>query len=285
MTVLLVTCQEMPTGEPGGEHLVTACRARGIEATWVAWDDSSVDWNSGLVCLRSPWDYAARREEFVDWVRGVPWLLNSAEIFSWNLDKSYLVALSAYVATVPSMVIDSAGDLPEALQTVGTPAVLKPAVGVGGAGVSIVRDAEEAVAALSPPSGRWLAQPLLDSVRSEGEWSVFVLDGNVISAALKHAAPGEFRVHEHFGGHIEHVGLSAELSELATATVAAAEHLLGLRLDYARVDALRGPEGTLLVSELEVIEPGLYLNVIPENAEVFADLVASRLAVGRMDVS
>ena len=37
-------------------------------------------------------------------------------------------------------------------------------------------------------------------------------------------------------------------------------------------------DGRLVVSELELIEPGLYLDVLPENAEPFADLVAARLA-------
>jgi hypothetical protein len=36
-------------------------------------------------------------------------------------------------------------------------------------------------------------------------------------------------------------------------------------------------DGHLHVSELELIEPGLYLDVLPANAEPFADLVVSRL--------
>ena len=39
---------------------------------------------------------------------------------------------------------------------------------------------------------------------------------------------------------------------------------------------MRLADGTLAVSELELIEPGLYLDVLPANAEPFADLVAAR---------
>ena len=39
---------------------------------------------------------------------------------------------------------------------------------------------------------------------------------------------------------------------------------------------LRLDDGTLAVSELELIEPGLYLDVLPANAEPFADLVLRR---------
>ena len=36
-------------------------------------------------------------------------------------------------------------------------------------------------------------------------------------------------------------------------------------------------DGTLAVSELELIEPGLYLDVVPDNADAFADLVVGLL--------
>ncbi len=71
--------------------------------------------------------------------------------------------------------------------------------------------------------------------------------------------------------------LSEESAELARRTVEAAGAILGEPLDYARVDQMRLADGTLAVSELEVTEPGLYLEVIPGNAEAFVDLVAARL--------
>jgi hypothetical protein len=40
---------------------------------------------------------------------------------------------------------------------------------------------------------------------------------------------------------------------------------------------MRLTDGTLALSELEVTEPGLYLDVLPQNAAVFADLVAARV--------
>ena len=38
---------------------------------------------------------------------------------------------------------------------------------------------------------------------------------------------------------------------------------------------MRLPDGTLAVSELEVTEPGLYLDVLPENGDAFAGLLAT----------
>jgi hypothetical protein len=49
----------------------------------------------------------------------------------------------------------------------------------------------------------------------------------------------------------------------------------GRPMDYLRVDLLQW-DGAWAVSELELIEPGLYLDVSPANAAPFADLVRMR---------
>ena len=41
---------------------------------------------------------------------------------------------------------------------------------------------------------------------------------------------------------------------------------------------MRLADGTLAVGELEVTEPGLYLDLVPEVAAAFAAMVADRLA-------
>jgi glutathione synthase/RimK-type ligase-like ATP-grasp enzyme len=114
-------------------------------------------------------------------------------------------------------------------------------------------------------------------VGTKGETSVFVLGDRVVSQARKVPARGEIRVHEQYGGTTVAVPLDAEAAELARRTVAAAQELLGERLDYARVDQMRLADGSLAVSELEVTEPGLYLEVLPQNAAAFANLVQGRL--------
>ena len=106
---------------------------------------------------------------------------------------------------------------------------------------------------------------------------MFVLGGEVVSAAQKRPAAGEIRVHETYGGSTVAVPVSGEAADLARRTVAAAERLLGRPLDYARVDHLRLADGSLALSELEVTEPGLYLDVLPDNGPAFADLVARRV--------
>jgi glutathione synthase/RimK-type ligase-like ATP-grasp enzyme len=278
--LLLATCTDWPHGEPGHEHLDRALAERGVRARWVCWDESSVDWSGALVATRSTWDYDGRRDEFLAWARAVPRLLNGAEVFAWNTDKAYLVELAgAGVPVVPTLAVDGEEELPEAIASFGT-AVVKPRVGAGGRGVVVFDltdggppDLDESM--LGP--GPWVVQPLVASVRTEGEGSVYVLGGEVVSAARKRPAVGEIRVHEQYGGVTVGVPVTDEAAELARRTVAAAQEVLGHPLDYARVDHLRLADGRLGLSELEVTEPGLYLEELPENGAAFADLVARRV--------
>ena len=276
--VLLATCADMPDGEEwtGTSHLPAAFAERGIDARWVVWDDPDVDWAEGLVAVRSTWDYEQRREEFLDWARSVPWMLNSAAVFAWNTDKAYLSQLAASgVPVVPTEVVENPADLPAAIARHPS-VVVKPTVGAGGRGV-VVLDGSAEPDASRLGAGPWVVQPLVESVRTEGETSVFVLGGQVVSQAQKVPAAGEIRVHEAYGGTTVAVPLSGEAADLARRTVRAAGSILGEPLDYARVDQMRLADGTLAVSELEVTEPGLYLDVLPDNAGLFADLVVERL--------
>lgn len=289
--VLLATCSALPDGEEwtGTTHLPVAFAERGIDARWVVWDDAEVDWSEGLVAVRSTWDYENRRDEFLAWARSLPWVLNSAEVFAWNTDKAYLTQLAAQgVPVVPTIVVQDEEQLPAAIADVsGGPgaalsAVVKPTVGAGGRGVVVLDGTGSGPDRLDHSGlgpGPWVVQPLVESVRTEGETSVFVFGDRAVAQARKVPAAGEIRVHEQYGGSTVPAALTDEAAGLARRTVEAAGVLLGRPLDYARVDQMRLADGTLGVSELEVTEPGLYLDVLPENAGHFADLVAARIGV------
>lgn len=286
--VLLVTSTQWPDGEPGAPALDAALAARGISSAWVAWDDTDVDWASaGVVAVRSTWDYVNRYAEFLAWARAVEpvsLLLNGADVFGWNVDKAYLTELRG-VPVVPTETADSVDELRAAVARLGT-AVVKPRVGGGGAGVLVVDDPADprlGVAThehelLPRAEGPWVVQPLVESVRTSGETSVFVLGGQAVSQVDKLPVGGEIRVHEHFGGSSTPVQLDDEAATLAYDAFAAASGLLGRTLHYGRADMMRLADGTLAISELELVEPGLYLDVLPANAEPFADVVRAALS-------
>lgn len=287
MTTLLVTCAHLADGEPGHEVLDGALAERGVDARWVTWDDPEVDWAAAdLVVVRSTWDYVPRYADFLAWARSLPAdrLLNSAAVFEWNHDKRYLAELPDLgVPAVPTRLTATVEEIAAAVAEFGT-TVVKPRVGAGGAGLLVVDDPADprlgtdvtSHPTYPPVGGPWITQPLVESIRTSGETSVFVIGGRAVSQVAKVPAAGEVRVHEEFGGRSVAVPLSGEPAGLAVATVRTLAAHLGERLDYARVDLVRLGAG-LVVGEVELIEPGLYLDVSPEPAGPFADLVVASL--------
>ena len=281
MRVLLATFCLCPDGEPGGAALTDALTGRGVDAAWAAWDDASVDWaGADLVAVRATWDYHRRLAPFLAWARRVEatsTLLNGVDTFAWNHDKGYLLELGATVPVVPSEPApddDLLGGLRRGLTRWGT-VVVKPRIGASGVGL-VVADRTDDPRLAGLTAGPWLVQPVVESVRTRGETSVVVLGGRPVTQVDKVPATGEVRVHEEYGGRSVAVPVETAAGALARRAVSAAEDLLGHPLDYARVDLME-LDGNLVVSELELIEPGLYLDLAPESARPFADLVLSRL--------
>lgn len=272
--VLLATCTDWPSGEPGAAGLDAVLAVRGLASRWAAWDDPDVDWGAArLVAVRSTWDYAERYAEFVDWAREVEKstrVLNGADVFAWNVDKGYLTDLGD-VPAVPTLLVTGVAD---AIAAFGT-TVLKPRVGAGGVGVVIADRPDDPRLAelLGVPL---IAQPLVESIRTEGEVSVFVLGGRAVAQVRKVPAAGEIRAHEQYGAVCRPEPLGEEQARLAVAATGAAARFTGRPLDYARIDMLL-LDGSWRVGEIEATEPGLYLDLLPANAEPFADVVVAAL--------
>ena len=284
-TVLLATFDLMPDGEPGAAALTDALAARGIDARWEQWDDPAVDWAAAdLVAVRSTWDYHRRLPAFLAWARRVEAataLLNGAELMAWNADKAYLAEIADDIATVPTALLDDerlVAGLAPVLERWGS-VVIKPRVGAGGRGV-VVADRPTDPRLFGLLAGPWVVQPLVASVRTCGESSVYVFDGVAAGQVDKRPDPAgpadEVRVHEQYGGASRPVPLDPERAAVAVEAVRAVAARRGADVAYARVD-LMAWQDAWVVSELELIEPGLYLDVDPANAERFAALVASRL--------
>jgi len=115
-----------------------------------------------------------------------------------------------------------------------------------------------------------IAQPLVESIRTEGEYSVFMLAGEPVVAAVKLPGGDEIRVHEHFGGSTKPAEITEELREVATNALLVTERRFGVTIPYGRADIMRLADGTLAINELELVEPSLYAEVLPEVAVAYA---------------
>ncbi|GAA3920455.1 hypothetical protein [Hymenobacter algoricola] len=272
MNIALVTCQSLaqyaaPTVEDEDALLTRFLRAKGHRVTPEIWTDAAVDWPGyDVVVLKSPWDYFDRVQEFYAWLDrmaalGVP-MLNPGARVRWNADKKYLLEMAqAGARIVPTHWLPRGSRFaPDALfAALGTDQlIVKPAVS-GGAKNTFSLDRAQAHAAVESlelllQEEDFLAQPFLPQIQTEGEWSFIYLGGQFSHCVLKTPKSGDFRVQHYLGGHIEPHAAPPHL--LATADQLAARFAPDCL--YARVDGVEA-DGELLLMELELIEPFLYL--------------------------
>lgn len=273
MTIALVTMSPFPEllARPEHERLTEALARRGVTAETVAWSDAAVDWARFELCvLRSPWDYHLRREEFLAWTARVPRLLNPPEVVRWNSHKGYLRDLEARgVPIIPTHWL--AQGAPPVLPAAWAEAVVKPAVSAGALNtVRFRREApQQAQATLERilATGDAMVQPYLRSVETDAERSLIFFDRR-FSHAMRRLPVLELGAHR-----AERLEASAEDLAVARQVLAAADR----DLLYARVDLARDDAGALRLMELEVIEPRLFFDTVPEAADRLAGAIVERL--------
>ncbi|WP_409331773.1 ATP-grasp domain-containing protein [Trujillonella humicola] len=287
--VLLASCADAAGRDDDEPLLLSALADAGLTAAVADWADPGVDWAAAeLVVVRSTWDYAPRREQFLAWARRVAaatTLLNPVGVLEWNTDKRYLAELAAAgLPVVPTAWVTEAGELPAALARWDGDVVVKPVVSAGARDTARFpvagRDRAAAFARRLLDAGRpVMVQPYLDRLDAEGETGLVHLDGSFSHAFGKGAllAAGPLGA-----------GLFAE--ETITARAARDDQraigddvLAVLRARtgevplYARVDLVPGPDGRPLLLELELTEPSLFLGVADGAAQRLASAIAARL--------
>ncbi|MFC7546908.1 RimK family alpha-L-glutamate ligase [Plantactinospora sp. GCM10030261] len=261
--VYLVTSADQPELGTDDRLLHQALLAAGVPVTVAVWTDPDVPWHDAAVCvIRSVWDYHLHPERFIRWlsqVSTVTTVLNPPRLVAWNTHKRYLIGLAAAgIPTVETVWITpgSNADVRQLLDDTGwEQALLKPAVSASAWLTGKVRPGDAEGQRLL---GRILRhcdamlQPYLATVDRDGEVSVIVIDGAVSHGVRrKSALTGDIEVTRHGSPH-----------EITPAERSLAERIVGLLPEqplYARVDLLRDDADRLLLGELELVEPVLYL--------------------------
>lgn len=274
MRIAIATCAEMPEELTDDAQVERALRHRGVEASRESWDDAA-DWDAfDAVVIRSTWDYARRREEFLAWADSIGERLhNPPELVRWNSDKRYLADLSAAGIPAIETAFVAAGDPVPALAG---EVVVKPSVSAGGRDTGrfgpVHHDQAIALIAAIHAGGRVaMVQPYEGSVDAAGETAVVFIGGEASHALRKgpvlrpdEVAPvreGDLGAAEVMYDPDLVVGTSAEADEVALAG-RVVDHLrqrFAATPLYARVDMVRGADGSPIVLELEAVEPHLYL--------------------------
>ena len=256
-----------------------ALRAEGLSADVVVWDDPAVTWcDYRLPVIRSTWDYAPRRDEFLAWALRVPRLTNPVSVIEWNTDKHYLGRLaSAGVPIIPTTFIDrgTSGLFPNG------PFVVKPTVGAGSLGadrfLAAEWDAARAHVAQLHREGRdAIVQPYIEEIDDDGELALIFIDGDVVHAMNKGAMlnvneldrTALYRREQMANAEIDPAALA--VAQLALRTANATDLL------YARVDLVRH-RGQWLLMELELTEPSLFLTYSPICVDALVHAIARRV--------
>jgi len=290
LRVALVTYDGLPTVTADDQLLVDALAQRGVRAMPGVWSDPSVRWaDYAAVVVRSCWDYFLRADEFYSWLARVEAsdanVFNSVNVLRWNAEKTYLRELeSRGVTVVPTHWLERGAttSLRDIRRVTGwSDLVVKPAVS-GNAHETWRASpgnetADDTRLRTMTAAGRVMVQPLIDVVAEDGEWSLLFFDGTYSHAVLKRPRSGDFRVQVEHGGSVESIEPPAPIIAQASDVLRAAPSRHGEVPLYARVDGCV-VDGRLLLMELELIEPVLFLGSSSGAADRIADALMLRLA-------
>jgi len=260
------------------QYLKAALEAKGLKVERTYWDNPDYDWSqTKAIVFRTIWDYFERFDEFWPWLQAVQAhtkLVNPMNLIAWNIDKHYLKDLDQWgIPIVPTIFVDKSHPLPLELLAKNNnweAVVVKPAI-AGGGYLTYKWTQEEwpkAQLLFEELVGQrdMLVQGFVESITTKGEISLMVFDGIYTHAILKKAKSGDFRVQDDFGGTVH--PYQARDSEIALAEKVMA--LCDPVPAYGRVDIVWDQRGQPMVSELEIIEPELWVRECPESAAYFA---------------
>lgn len=278
------------------DRLLTAeLTAAGIDWRVLDWHDAAATVRvqpGDLVVIRSCWDYHLAAEAFVAWLhelqhRGAR-IANGDDV-AGTLHKRYLLDIADRgLAPIPPTELLARGSdhtLDALIAAFGTTdLVIKPAISLSAHGTwRVDREAPSTARrrfATQLQHSDLLVQPYLPAIEHNGELSLVFFGGRYSHAVRKRPRAGDFRVQLDHGGRFE-------TCAPAPPVVAAADRLLAgyaPAAAYARVDGVVVDDHMLLM-ELELIDPVLYLGAVPGAAARFAAaLVDGVAASGDADI-
>ncbi|MFQ3207046.1 MAG: glutathione synthase/RimK-type ligase-like ATP-grasp enzyme [Glaciecola sp.] len=261
-------------------------KSLGWELTEVSWHAKNHNWDQyDAVIVRSTWDYQAHCQDFLACLQVIDnssaVLCNSMSLIEWNISKRYLKELeNKGVPIIPTLWADELQESNFAAAFAKFDCdeiVIKPYISANADGTYRLTPAqitEQLPSIMQEYKGRSaMIQPFLTSILDEGEYSLFYFNSQYSHAICKQPAKGDFRVQEEHGGQLTSIEPSKAMFAIAEQTIdALPEEAL-----YGRVDIV-SLNGTLMIIEVELIEPSLYFNMDDASAEFFANVFASQFA-------
>ena len=246
--------------------------------------------------IRTTWDYHLHLADFLKTLRDIEAsglkLMNPAALVEWNSKKIYLQELASKGVAIPEsyffrldsveqlkdIIVNSAAKNATQSLRISSDWILKPQVSLSAHNTFWIKSDDQKsglVKAFEALKGEEvILQVFCKEVLDPGEISLVFFNGEFSHAALKTPKNGDFRVQDEHGGYIRNYVPSPE--EISTAQQML-KHVPHNWL-YARVDMIPTKSNGLLLMELELIEPSLYLKTNPEAPKNFAKAIKAWLA-------
>ena len=263
------------------ELLKSAFEAQGLKVDITYWDNPTYEWQeTKSVLFRTIWDYFERFDEFWEWLEQVKTktrLINSYELIKWNIDKHYLKDMSSWgIETVPTYFADKGCNMKLheiAKRNQWKDLVIKPAISASAFKTYKILaneiQANEKLFNSLVQERNMLVQPYFETITQLGEASLMVFDGKFTHAILKKAQPGDFRVQDDFGGTVHnYIPTKAEINFAEKVF-----ETCKTKPVYGRVDIVWDNDKNFYLSELEILEPELWIRNYPKCAERIAEAV------------
>lgn len=278
----LITWSGLSLGAESERLMLPHLEAAGVETEIVDWRSTCCDFRKfDLIVLRSCWDYHLRAAEFIGWLQRVAQatpVLNGVDTVLWNHNKFYLREVEALgIEIAPTVFVNGSGPIESSAIRSWKKSVVKPAVSAS-AHKTWLFDSEalpDGDQLKSKMEGEaFLIQQFIPEIETQGEISFIYIDGVYSHAVLKRPAAGDFRVQKEHGGSAElfhpYSALLDQANQIAATVRQVRESL------YCRTDAVVH-DGKLLLMELELIEPELFLGLAEGAAERFATAIVRRV--------
>lgn len=278
MKIALASCTDLPGWEIDDAPLIESLQSKGVDVHQPAWTED-INWEQfDATIIRTTWDYHLNIDAFLGWANRVPRLFNNAAIVRWNSSKSYLKELETKGAVIaPTVWIPKNAEcsIEEIMDHFDTSyGFIKPQIGAC-ASDTFRFDRENYDNAQSFLNERtsmdMMVQPYIESVETVGELTAMYIAGTFSHGVQKIPVKGDYRVQDDFGAKDMPYTFTQDEIKLMDELLTLVPNYDSLL--YARFDFLKSHNGSMLLNELELIEPSMFFRHCSQSPQLFADAI------------
>lgn len=265
------------------QKLSNKLNANGIITETIEWEKANENnLKADMLLFRTTWGYHREIEKFKRFLdlidkKGIP-SYNPTSIIRGNLHKFYLKHLEDKgIKIIPTIFIEqnSRINLEEFISEKGWEKfIIKPAVSAGSYNTvvgSLKSVQDDSLFFEKSKTNDLLLQKYMPEIRSTGEFSTIFL-GDYHYTVLKTPQNGDYRVQRDFGGVYTK---TTPPTEVLRASKEIAD-IYKSRSLYIRVDGVFAG-GEFYLMEVEMIEPDLYMNIVPKAIDIYYELIMERI--------